>query len=270
MTEKQKQRVIITGGSKGLGRGISLAFAKSGASVVIADVDREAGERCANEIIELGGEALFVYTDVSSVDDVNHLFERSYQFQGGVDVLVNNAGIAHGPNSERHFLKTDYTMWDRLMKVHLYGLYLCSQLAAKDMIRHGNGGVIINMSSGGATKAHRNRVGYDATKGAIEAATRAMALDLAPGKIRVNAVMPGAMEVESRTAVGEESDPADLIPLGRLGTPQDVAHSVLFLASPEASYITGHILAVDGGLTAQLRAPKMDADVSIYFDEIKA
>jgi NAD(P)-dependent dehydrogenase (short-subunit alcohol dehydrogenase family) len=270
MNNRQKQRVIVTGGSKGLGRGISLAFAECGSSVVIADIDKDAGERCAREIIDLGGEALFVYTDVSSIEDVNNLFEQSHQFQGGVDVLVNNAGIAHGPYSERHFLKTDYSMWDNLMKVHLYGLYLCSQKAAKDMINHGNGGVIINMSSGGATKAHRNRVAYDATKGAIEAATRAMALDLAPGKIRVNAVMPGAMEVESRTAVGEESSPGDLIPLGRLGTPQDVAHAVRFLASPEASYITGHVLTVDGGLTSQLRPPRMDADVAVHFDEIEA
>lgn len=269
MSNRQEQRVIVTGGSKGLGRGISLAFAKSGASVVIADVDADAGERCAREINDSGGKALFVYTDVSSIGDVKNLMEQSQQFHGGVDVLVNNAGIAHGPNSERHFLKTDYEMWDNLMKVHLYGLYYCSQEAAKAMVRQGDGGVIINMSSGGATKAHRNRVAYDATKGAIEAATRAMALDLAPRKIRVNAVMPGAMEVESRTAVGEETSPADVIPLGRLGTPQDVGQAVHFLASAEASYITGHVLVVDGGLTAQLRPPKMDADVEVHFEEVE-
>lgn len=268
MSDKKKQRVIVTGGSKGLGHGIALAFAETGASVVIADIDPEAGERCVEEIIESGGEGLFIYTDVASSEDVRNLFEEARHFQGGIDVLVNNAGIGHGPLSERHFLKTDFPMWENLMNVHLNGLYYCSQMAARAMVHQGDGGVIINMSSGGATRAHRNRVAYDATKGAIEAATRAMALDLAPWKIRVNAVMPGAIEVENRTAVGEESSPDLLIPLGRLGMPQDVGQGVRFLASPDASYITGHVLAIDGGLTSQLRAPSMDADVALSMDEI--
>jgi NAD(P)-dependent dehydrogenase (short-subunit alcohol dehydrogenase family) len=268
MSDKKKQRVIVTGGSKGLGRGIALSFAEAGASVVIADVDIEAGERCVQEINESGGEGLFVYTDVASSEDVKKLFDESRRFHGGIDVLVNNAGIGHGPMSERHFLKTDFDMWDNLMNIHINGLYHCSQLAARSMVHQGEGGSIINMSSGGATRAHRNRVAYDATKGAIEAATRAMALDLAPWKIRVNAVMPGSMWVENRTAVGNESSPDLLIPLGRLGMPQDVGNGVRFLASPEASYITGHVLAIDGGLTSQLRAPSMDADVALSLDEI--
>ncbi|WP_227001945.1 SDR family NAD(P)-dependent oxidoreductase [Virgibacillus necropolis] len=259
----------MTGGAKGLGRGIALDFAEIGASVVIADVDTDAGERCVREIADLGGKGLFVHTDVSSKDDVERLFEQAHNFQGGIDVLVNNAGIAHGPHSERHFLETDPDMWDNLMNVNLRGLYLCSQLAAKAMVRQGDGGSIINMSSGGATRAHRNRVAYDATKGAIEAATRAMALDLAPRQIRVNAVMPGVFLVENRTAVGGESSPADLIPLGRLGIPEDVAHATRFLASPEASYITGHVLVVDGGITAQLRPPSLDADVALPINQIE-
>jgi NAD(P)-dependent dehydrogenase (short-subunit alcohol dehydrogenase family) len=269
LSDRKRQRVIVTGGSKGLGRGIALAFAEIGASVVIADIDPEAGERCVQEIIESGGQGLFVYTDVASSDDVKRLFEEAHQFHGGIDVLVNNAGIGHGPLSERHFLKTDYSMWENLMNIHVNGLYHCSQMAARSMVHQGEGGVIINMSSGGATRAHRNRVAYDATKGAIEAATRAMALDLAPWKIRVNAVMPGAIWVENRTAVGEESSPDLLIPLGRLGMPHDVGQGVRFLASPEASYITGHVLAIDGGLTSQLRAPSMDADVALAIDEIE-
>lgn len=268
MSKNTEKRVIVTGGSKGLGRSISHTFAKSGASVVIADIDTEAGERCAKEINNAGGKSIFIHTDVSSPEAVQNLFEKADLFQGGVDVLVNNAGIAHGPGSEQHFMKTDLAMWDNLMNVHLRGLYLCSQLAVKAMIQQGGGGSIINMSSGGATRAHRNRVAYDTTKGGIEAATRAMALDLAPQQIRVNAVMPGAVDGESRTTVGDESSPANLIPLGRLGVPQDVANAVYFLASPEASYITGHVLAVDGGLTSQLRPPAMDADVVAPFNEV--
>src|SRR5690625_3442440 len=166
-------------------------------------------------------------------------------------------------------MKTSVDMWDNIMQVHLYGLYYCSQIAANKMIEQQSGGSIINMSSGGATRAHRNRVAYDTTKGAIEAATRAMALDLSPQQIRVNAVTPGSFAVENRTAVGAEGDAADLIPLARLGVPEDIAKSVVFLTSSEASYITGHVLVVDGGLTAQLRPPKMDADVSISLEEIE-
>ena len=220
------------------------------------------------EINDAGGNSIFIPTDVSSEEDVKKLFEKAHEFQGGIDILVNNAGIAHGPQSEQHFLNTDLAMWDKMMNVNLRGLYLCSQLAARAMVRQGGDGVIINMSSGGATRAHRNRVAYDTTKGGIEAATRAMALDLAPQRIRVNAVMPGAVDGESRTSVGDESSPAKLIPLGRLGVPKDVANATYFLASKEASYITGHVLVVDGGLTSQLRPPSMDADVEAPFKEM--
>jgi NAD(P)-dependent dehydrogenase (short-subunit alcohol dehydrogenase family) len=130
-------------------------------------------------------------------------------------------------------------------------------------VKQGQGGCIINMSSGGATRAHRQMMAYDTTKGGIEAATRAMALDLAPWQIRVNAVVPGAIAVENRMAIGQENvvQPGDVIPLGRLGTPEDVADAVLFLASDEAAYVTGHCLVVDGGLTVQLRSPMVDTAV---------
>jgi 3-oxoacyl-[acyl-carrier protein] reductase len=161
----------------------------------------------------------------------------------------------------RHFLEVPREMWDRLIAIHLNGLFYCSQRAARVMVRQGEGGVIINMSSGGGTRAHRQMVAYDTTKGGIEAATRALALDLAPWGIRVNVIVPGAIAVEQRTPVGKESavTPQDVIPLGRLGTPDDVAGAALFLASTEAAYVTGHTLFVDGGLTAQLRVPAVDA-----------
>lgn len=146
------------------------------------------------------------------------------------------------------------------MAVNLDGLFYCSQRAARTMVRQGQGGCIINMSSCGATRAHRQMVAYDATKGGIEAATRAMALDLAPWNIRVNALVPGAIAVENDTPVAGDDDgkSADVIPLGRKGRPEDLAGAALFLASDDAAYVTGHMYFVDGGLAAQLRLPALD------------
>ncbi len=133
------------------------------------------------------------------------------------------------------------------------------------MVEQRMGGSIINMSSGGATRAHRQMVAYDMTKGGIEAVTRAMALDLAPWQIRVNAIVPGAIAVESRTPVGKETtvQPGDVIPLARLGTPGDVAVGAAYLASSDAAYVTGHVLFIDGGLTVQLRSPAVDVQPEV-------
>ena len=241
---------VVTGGALGIGRGIVQRFAAEGATVVVADV--EPGET--------GDAKLYVRADVSRADDVEALFARTLEAFGAVDILVNNAAIAHGPGAERHFLDTSEEMWDRLMDVNLKSLYLCARRAAPIMIERGHGGSIINMSSGGGTRAHRHRVAYDATKGAIEAATRALALDLAPWGIRVNALAPGVIAVERRSPVGAEGSigPADVVPLGRMGTPDDVAAAAVFLASDDAAYVTGAVLPVDGGLLAQLRSPKVD------------
>ncbi|MEX2555421.1 MAG: glucose 1-dehydrogenase [Actinomycetota bacterium] len=240
---------VVTGGAFGIGRGIAQRFAAEGATVVVADVEPD----------RAGDAKLFLEADVSRAEEVERLFAVVVDTFGGVDVLVNNAAIAHGPAAERHFLDTSEEMWDRLMAVNLKSLYLCSRRAAEIMIERG-GGSIINMSSGGATRAHRHRVAYDATKGAIEAATRAMALDLAPWAIRVNALAPGVIAVERRSPVGAEGSIGlqDVVPLGRMGTPDDIAAAATFLASDDASYVTGAVLPVDGGLLAQLRSPKVD------------
>jgi NAD(P)-dependent dehydrogenase (short-subunit alcohol dehydrogenase family) len=208
-----------------------------------------------------GGQVQFTLTDVSNPVQVEAMFEATLAAFGRLDILVNNAGLVHGPSAVRHFLEMPETMWQRLIAVNLNGLFYCSQRAARIMVKQGQGGCIINMSSGGATRAHRQMVGYDTTKGGIEAATRAMALDLAPWQIRVNAIVPGAIAVESRTPIGQETSvpPRDVIPLARLGSPDDVAGTAVFLASEDAAYVTGHILFVDGGLTAQLRSPAVDA-----------
>ncbi len=259
--------VVVTGGAQGLGRSIALRFAAEGARVVLADTNVAAGRGTAADIRERGQAAWFIPTDVSRADEVGRLFERILAEFETVDVLVNNAGLAHGPRVERHFLDTSESMWDAVMAVNLKSVYLCSWHAARLLTRQHKGGCIINMSSGGATRAHRHRVAYDATKGAIEALTRAMALDLAPLNIRVNALVPGAIAVEQRSPVGKESDisPADVIPMGRLGAPEEVAGAAAFLASADATYITGAIIVVDGGLTVQLRSPRVDTALDFAF-----
>lgn len=254
---------VVTGGAKGIGAGIARRFAAEGASVVIADIDERAGNATLEEITSSGGTADFITTDVSEGRQVKVLFDTTLARFKHVDVLVNNAGIAHGPQMTRHFLELPQEMWERLIAVHLDGLFYCSQRAARIMVKQGTGGSIINMSSGGAILAHRCTMAYDMTKGGIDAATRAMALDLAPWHIRVNGLRPGAIQVESRIGIGDETsiDPSDVVPWGRFGTPEDLMGPAVFLASDEAAYVTGHILTVDGGLMVQLRSPAIDAKI---------
>ncbi len=238
---------IVTGGAQGIGRGVVRRFAAEGASVLLVDLDVDRGTAAAAEVQGEGHQATFIQCDVSRADAVAGLFSRVQTEFGGIDILVNNAGLAHGPGAERHFLDMDEQMWDRVMATNLKSVYLCSWHAATMMKTRGRGGSIVNISSGGATRAHRHRVAYDASKGGIEAATRAMALDLAPWGIRVNAIAPGAIQVERRSPVGGESQiaPADVVPLGRLGTPEDVAGVAVFLASEDAAYLTGIVIPVD-------------------------
>jgi NAD(P)-dependent dehydrogenase (short-subunit alcohol dehydrogenase family) len=257
----QDKVAVVTGGAQGLGGAIARRFAAEGARVMIADINEKPAQANLERIKSAGGQAQFMPTDVSDPGQVAALFAAVLAAFGRLDILVNNAGLVHGPNAVCHFLEMPEAMWHRLIAINLNGLFYCSQRAAKIMVKQGQGGCVINMSSGGATRAHRQMVGYDTTKGGIEAATRAMALDLAPWQIRVNAIVPGAIAVESRTPIGQEASvqPRDVIPLGRLGSADDVAGAAVFLASEDAAYVTGHILCVDGGLTAQLRSPAVDA-----------
>src|SRR5258708_8200908 len=175
---------IVTGGAKGIGGAIARRFAAEGANVMIADIDAQAGQANLEKIAASGGQAHFTSTDVSDSEQVARLVDATLAAFGRLDILVNNAGVVHGPAAVRHFLEMPEAMWHRLIAIHLDGLFYCSQRAARLMVKQGRGGCIINMSSGGATRAHRQMVAYDTTKGGIEAATPAMALDLAPWKNR--------------------------------------------------------------------------------------
>ncbi len=239
---------VVTGAGGGIGRGIAERFAREGARVVVNDVDGAAAAEVANAI-----DAVAIAADVSSATDVDRLFDTAIAELGGVHVLVNNAGLI---DVERHFLDADEAWWDRVLAVNLKGQFLCSLRAAKWMARNG-GGAIVNLSSGGARAAHRGMAAYDASKGGVEAMTRALALDLGPYGIRVNALAPGSVDVRGFTAE-EAAERGETIPLGRVGTPEDMAGVALFLASDDARYVTGVAISVDGGLIAQQRSPQVD------------
>ena len=247
------QVVLVTGAGAGIGRAIARRFAAVGAKVAVNDLDTERVEPVVSEIIASGGEATPAVADVSDSTQVNSMIDAIIEAHGTVDVLVNNAGIV---SPMLHFFEADEVWWRRIIDVNLTGHFLVSHPVARIMARNG-GGCIINMSSGGATKAHRAFTAYDATKGGIEALTRAMALDLGPYNIRVNALMPGSidttgMSLKDRRLRGEN------VPLGRIGEVSDMTGAALFLASDDAAYITGDVIKIDGGMTAQQRSATVD------------
>jgi len=240
--------VLITGAGHGIGRAIAERFAKEGARVVVNDLDEARAKEVAEPI-----HGLAIAADVASKAAVDSMFDRVMSEYSRLDVLVNNAGNIY---AARHFLEGDEQWWDKVLGVNLKGAYLCSQRAAHIMARQ-HSGVIINMSSGGATKAHRGNVAYDASKGGIEAMTRAMALDLAPYGVRVNAIVPGLIrtyEIDDDAA----KERGQVVPMGRLGTPEDIAGPTVFLATDDARYITGASIVVDGGVLVQQRSTPVD------------
>lgn len=249
---------IITGGVQGIGGAIASRFAEAGAAVMMADID---AEKSRQKVRQMANEqAQFTSCDVADPDQVARLFEATLKAFGRLDILVNNAAVVHHPAANRHFLEIPAEIWHKVVAVNLSGLFYCTQRAAQIMVRQGQGGSIISMSSGGATRAHPHMMPYDTTKGGIEAATRAIALELAPWNIRVNAIAPGNITVANSLTVGSIAPDAaaNTIPLGHPGQPADIAAAALYLASAEAAYITGTCLFVDGGMNAQLRSPGVD------------
>ena len=245
--------VLITGAGAGIGRALAQRFAAAGSIVAVNDVDEAAAAATAELITGDEGQAMAVPADVSDADSVATMIDAVMDAHGRIDVVVNNAGLV---SPMLHFFDADESWWRRIIDVNLTGHFLVSHPAARIMAKQG-GGCIINMSSGGASRAHRAFTAYDATKGGIEALTRAMALDLGPYNIRVNALMPGSidtsgLDVDQRTLRGEN------VPLGRIGEPSDMTGAALFLASDDASYITGDIIKIDGGMLAQQRSATVD------------
>jgi NAD(P)-dependent dehydrogenase (short-subunit alcohol dehydrogenase family) len=245
---------VVTGAARGIGRAIALGYAREGAKVVVVDLNGKGAQAVAEEIAAAGGTALGLAADVGEAADADSVFSRTLAEFGTVDVLVNNAGITSGV---RHFFDVDDDWWDTVIRTNLRGHWLFLSRAARIMAKRG-GGAVINFSSGGATRAHRGMVPYDASKGAIEALTRASAVELAPYGVRVNAIIPGFIA----TAAEEPAEVTALrdatVPLGRGGKAEDLVGAAIFLASDEAEYVTGIGVPVDGGTLVQQRSPQVD------------
>lgn len=239
------QTAIVTGGSQGIGKEISLALGFAGATVIIADVDRDNGLKTVRELEDSGIQSKFVFTDVTKESDVAALFADTATLFGGIDILVNNAGIL----SDKFITDITEAEWDKMLQVHLKGTFLTCRAAVPYMVKNEYGKIINIASMGGKQGFPLAGVHYCAAKGGIMAFTRQLALQISQYNIHVNCVAPGTTETEMIKNRSEEqkSKIINSIPLGRMGHPSDTANAVLFLASFYADYIVGETIDVNGG-----------------------
>jgi NAD(P)-dependent dehydrogenase (short-subunit alcohol dehydrogenase family) len=245
---------LVTGAGSGIGRAASLAYATSGARVVVTDVNIEGGEETVQMIKESGGEAILVHADVSRPTDTEAMVNQAVKAFGSLDYAFNNAGIGGG--RDRH-LTADYLEedWDRVMAINLKGVWLCMKAEIPQMLKQGKG-AIVNTASIAGLVGLSGTVAYVAAKHGVAGLTKAAAMEYAKSGIRVNAVCPGYIETPLIEGVfdqveGYKETLESRHPLGRLGQPDEIASAVLWLSSDAASFVTGHNMTVDGGYVAQ-------------------
>lgn len=237
--------VIVTGASRGIGKACALAFGKSGANVIVNYTrSKEKAEEVCEEISKLGGRALPFCADIANRKAVDEMIAFAHSNFGSISTLVNNAGIAE----QIMFCDITEEKWDRMFAVDVKGVYNCIQAALPDMI-HNKSGRIINISSMWGITGASCEVHYSAAKAAVIGMTKALAKELGPSGITVNAIAPGVISTEMNGNISEEimSELKEETPIGRIGTPEDIAETALFLASPQASFITGEVISVNGG-----------------------
>jgi 3-oxoacyl-[acyl-carrier protein] reductase len=241
------QVALVTGGSRGIGRAIARSFAAEGAKVAIVyRGSKEAAEALVQEIVQGGGSASAMQTDVADFAAAQKCVEDVIGQWGGLDILVNNAGIT----KDGLFLQMEKSAWDAVIETNLGGVFNFCRAAIEPMFRKRRGR-IINVSSVAADRHNRGQANYSASKGAINSFTRALAVEVASRNINVNAIAPGFIETDMSEAVRNMAGDVlkKLIPMRRFGKPEDIAKMAVFLASEESSYITGQVLTVDGGLS---------------------
>jgi len=253
MSSDLKEKVaIITGARRGMGKSHALRLAKAGAKVVVSDISEEECQKVVDEIKKNRGEAMAVKCDVTKKGEVENMVKQAIGKWGRIDILVNNAGICQF----KPFLEITEEEWDRTININLKGYFLCAQAAAKEMVKQ-KSGVIVNIASvamGQQGVGMPNIVHYCASKGGIVGMTEALAVELAPFNIRVNAISPGAIETPMVDPL--KTDPKTMegtlarIPLHRMGKPEEVSNLVLFLVSDDSSYMTGSTVVIDGGWLA--------------------
>jgi NAD(P)-dependent dehydrogenase (short-subunit alcohol dehydrogenase family) len=254
----EKKIAFVTGAGSGIGESIARLFAQQGAHVVLADLREDAAQQVAREIQEAGGSARVQLLDVAEEYQVKAAIEQVAALEGRLDILVNNAGISHVGS----LLETSLEDWERLMRVNARGVFLCAREGVRQMLAQSpHGGTIINMASVSAMIGIERRLPYCASKGAVLALTRSIAIDFAMQGIRCSAICPGTVQTPfvegylARNFVGHEDEVRQQLharqPIGRMGQPDEIAYAALYLASDEAAFVTGSAFVIDGGWTAK-------------------
>jgi NAD(P)-dependent dehydrogenase (short-subunit alcohol dehydrogenase family) len=247
----QGKAAVVTGGASGLGRAIARGFADAGSYVAIADISGDQAEEVAREIDERGGQAIGLQLDVTQPTEVEAMAERVVRQKGGIDILVNSAGVTFRSPA----LEYPEGEWDRVLNVNLKGTFLCCQAVGKRMVAQGKGS-IINIASIGGLIGYGGCIAYLASKGGVVQLTRGLAVEWAKAGVRVNAIAPFVFDTPMVSQIkvrepGHFQRMIDKAPMGRLGRAEELIGTAIFLASPASNLITGHILAVDGGFLAQ-------------------